>query len=929
MNQRKRSGSPAGTEGTGGADSLPILATKLHVPPARPNLVSRPRLLESLAQSLEARLILLSAPAGFGKTALVSEWLATHPCPAGWLSLDRGDNDPVRFWSYLIAALQTIEPELGKSAQALLRTSQGSPIESILTVLINDLASKGTHAILVLDDYHAIDTPAIQGALAFFIDHLPTGVHVVISTRADPPIALAHLRARGSLLELRADALRFTFEETADFLNQKMTLGLSAGDIRNLAARTEGWIVGLQLAALSLKGRPDASAFIQAVSGSQRYILDYLAEEVLNLQTDDIQAFLLQTCVLERLCGPLCDALMADRTDASGQATLEYLDRANLFVVPLDEERTWYRYHHLFAELLRARLLRFHRERHVQSLHARAAAWYDQNGLPAEAIEHALGAKETERACRLIEQIAGSAWLGGEFYQVLRWVEALPEELVRSRPWLCVWSAWSHLQAGIVHGVGEMVDDAERAATAGAALDQALTEQIAALRVTCAGLRHDTQTTIELAVRALEGSAARNEAASLLARSNVLNVLGFAYYVKGELSQAEKAYREARRVAHESGFLLRELLVAHKLANISKVLGRLHEPYQLYREALAHLQEQGKGAFFAAGYLYCGLSHLLYEWNRFDEAHQMIAQSLRLNELTQVPHLTIDTCQAQARLLLARGDAEGAQTALQAAADLIRKHYCWPEVVSANECYQVRVWLARGDLESATRWAERCRPGGPKPPDFLREMSEIARARVLIAQGLPEEAVGLLGLLAGAAEAGARTGPLVEILALQALGQSMIRAGRQEHGTTRPELKALERSLVLARPEGFVRLFVDEGPAMATLLRQAASRGIEPDYVQKLLNAFAVRTGTDRAAVSGTHPSGPRRLTSSLIEPLSERELEVLRLVAQGLSNRDIAERLFVAVGTVKAHVHSICGKLDAENRTQAIVRGQRLGLLA
>jgi len=950
---------------------IPLLATKLHMPPIRPNLVSRPRLLEFLAQSFEHRLILLSAPAGFGKTTLLSEWLATQPCPAGWLSLDRGDNDPVRFWTYLIAALQTIRPGLGESAQALLCNAPTSPMESILTVLINDLASMGTCTVLVLDDYHAIDNPAIHGTLAFFLDHLPAGMHVVIATRVDPPMALAHLRAQGRLLELRVDKLRFTRKEATKFLNQRMALGLPAADIEILADRTEGWIAGLQLAALSLKGQTDASRFIHALSGSHRYILDYLVEEVLSLQPEDIQAFLLQTCILERLCGPLCDALVAGETSrhavedgadslppalvpivqtegqteqsrmrslsVSGQAILEHLERSNLFIIPLDEERKWYRYHHLFADLLRGRLIQSYGDAHLQTLHSRAATWYEDNRLPAEAIHHALAARETEQAGRLIETIADSAWLSGEFYQVLRWIEALPEELMRSRPWLCVWYAWSRLQTGTVHGVEELIDHAERAARArpdlsaapGLAQDEALMEQIAALRVTCAGLRQETDRTLELAGNALERPAASNQAASLMARSNVLNVLGFAHYVTGDLSQAEEAYREARSVAQEIDFVLRELLVVHKLAHIHQVMGRLHKPYELYQVTLAHLQEQGRGEFFAAGYLYCGLSHLLYEWHRLDEAQQMIVQSLRLNELARVPHLTIDIRHAQARLLLAQNDLDGAQIALLEAAHLIQKHYCWPEVVSANECYQVRLWLARGDIKSAVRWAERRRPVGSEPPDFAREMSEIVRARVLLAQGLLDEAVSLLGRLASAAEAGARTGRLIEILALQALGLAMIRTGGQKRDTTRPELKALEQSLALAKPEGYLRLFVDEGPPMATLLRQAAARGIEPDYVQKLLDAFPVQVRAERPIANGIPPSsGLPSAPSPLVEPLSQRELEVLRLVAEGLSNREIAERLVVAIGTVKVHLHNICGKLGVQNRTQAILRARQLGLL-
>jgi LuxR family maltose regulon positive regulatory protein len=947
---------------------IPLLATKLHMPSVRPNLVSRPHLLSSLTSGSDNRLILLSAPAGFGKTTLLSDWLATHSWPAGWLSLDRGDNDPVRFWTYVIAALQTNRPGLGESSLALLSAGLASPMESVLTMLINDLDSTGDRCLLVLDDYHAIDNPVIHSTMSFFLDHLPIGAHVAIATRVDPPLALAHLRANGRLLELRVDKLRFTPEETSELLNERLKFGLSTGDIKILAERTEGWIVGLQLAALSLQGRTDTSEFVQALSGSHRHILDYLVEEVLSRQPVSIQAFLLQTCILERLCGPLCDALLADQvpphvmdyaspsavvpaiqpaapteqsrihsSTAPGQSMLEYLEKANLFISPLDDERKWYRYHHLFADLLRIRLVQLYGDGHLRTLHARAARWYEENQLPAEAIEHALAAHEPDRAARVIECSADSAWLGGEFYQVLRWIEALPKELVRSRPWLCIWYAWSRLQAGAVDGIEELVDDAEQAARAGPGrpadpdlvLDGALAEQIAALRVTCVGLQHETDRTVELARCALERPVVSNQTTSLMARSNVLNVLGFAYYVTGELAQAEQAYREARRVARESDFVLRELLVVHKLAHIYQVMGRLVEPYRLCQEALAQLQERGRQAFFAAGYLYCDLGHLLFEWNRLDEAEQMIAQSVRLNELVQVPHLMIDTYNARARLCLARGDLDAAQTALQQAADLIQKHYCWPEVVSANECYQVRLWLARGEVQSAARWAERCRPASSERLGFPHEMREIARARVLLAQGLPDEALSLLGRLASAAHAGGRTGRLIEVLALQALGLSTLRAGEKTQNTTRPELDLLEKGLASGRSEGFVRLYLDEGPSMVALLRQAAARGIEPDYVRKLLEAFPGRADSDGALTNGIRrPSGTHGVPAYLVEPLSEREIEVLHLMAQGLSNREIAEQLVVASGTVKAHVHNICGKLGVRNRTQAILQAQQLRLL-
>jgi LuxR family maltose regulon positive regulatory protein len=519
---------------------------------------------------------------------------------------------------------------------------------------------------------------------------------------------------------------------------------------------------------------------------------------------------------------------------------------------------------------------------------------------------------------------------------VLRWIEDLPAELMRSRPWLCVWYAWSRLQAGTVEGLEELIDHAELEARAqrdrspapDVARHEALMEQIAALRVTFAGLLQETDKTIELAGIALQRPAASNQPSSLMARSNVLNVLGFAHYVRAELTQAEQAYGEARRVAQASDFVLRELLVAHKLALIHQVLGRLREPYQLYQQTLAWLEAQRRGAFFAAGYLYCGLSHLLYEWNRLDEARQCIAQSLRLNGLAQVPHLTIDTCHAQARLLLAQGDIDAAQVALQEAARLIQTHYCWPEVVWANQCYQVRLWLARGDTNSAIGWTERLRSEGSEGLDFASELYQITRARVLLAQNLVDEAVSLLGRLATSAEAGGRTGRLIEILALLALGLSASRIAGRRQATIKPELKVLERALALAKPEGYARLFIDEGPSMAVLLQQAAARGIEPDYVQHLLASFPIQTSAERSANTIRPPSQPGRVPPSLVEPLSERELEVLRLVAEGLSNREIAERLVVATGTVKAHFHHICGKLDVHNRTQATLRAQQLGLL-
>jgi LuxR family maltose regulon positive regulatory protein len=880
-------------------------------------MVSRPRLLEQLDQGLAGRLILVSAPAGFGKTTVLSEWIADRELRVAWVSLDEGDNDPVRFGRYMVAALQAVVPQVGKAAHDWLRAPQPPPLESVLTLLINDLCLVSEELVLVLDDYHTLGAGAVHQAVAFVLDRLPPSLHLVIATRADPPLPLSRWRSRDQMTEVRADDLRFTFAETTEFFGRVMGLGLSSDEIATLEERTEGWIVGLQMAALSLRGREDASAFVQAFSGSHRYVLDYLVAEVIDSQPPQIQQFLLQTSILDRLSGPLCEAITGQ---SGGQSMLERLESANLFLVPLDDERRWYRYHHLFAGLLRAKLTQTRGDQHLEMLHTQAAGWYEASGFLGEAIHHALAAHDYDRAAQLIESMSESAWLNGEFYRLLGWIQALPRELTRSRPWLCIWYTWALLQSGTVQGVEALINDAVRVSAdwlpsqpANARPDtQALMDQITALRVISAScLRHNPGETLKLASRALELPPVENRMSSLIARCEVLYNVGFAYYLAGELHKAEQTYQEAKRTAHKIGFLLRDTLVTHKLALIQQVIGRLHQPYHLYQETLAFMQEQGKEEFFGTGYLCCGMSHLLYEWDCLEEAQQMVAESLRLNEMAQVPHLFIDSYNAQARLFIAQRDLDAAQTALQKAASLIQKYYCWPEVIAMNESCQVRLWLAKGDLTSAIRWAKGRQSADSEAPCFTQEWSEIVRARVLIAQELLDEAASLSERLARSAEAGGRNGRLIEILVLQAI--ALHAQNRVTHALT-----VLEKALSLAEPEGYVRVFVDEGPPMVALLRQAASRSIVPGYTNRLL------------AVLGEEPRGTAKgkPIPALIEPLSERELEVLRLVADGLSNQEIADALILTVGTVKAHVHNIYGKLSVRGRTQAIALTRELHLL-
>ncbi len=920
----------------------PLIRTKLHVPFIRPGLVPRPRLQARVMEGISFPLTLVIAPAGFGKTTLVASSLAGRGMPAAWLSLDKDDNQPDRFLLYLIAALQEAVPAIGHEAARLMEGMQDLTPETLLASLINDLDAANREVVMVLDDYQFISSPAVHEQVAFLLEHCPRTFHLVIATRSDPPFPLTRWRARGQMVELRGADLSFTEPEAASFLNGAMGLRLEANAVKILEERTEGWIAGLQMAALSMRDREDVSKFIQGFSGTNRHILDYLVEEVLASQPPEIQRFLLCTSILERLNAPLCDALLAagekpgpnsdeerhpDLPSRSPSIpTLVYLERANLFLVPLDDERTWYRYHHLFADLLLIRLGQTYGEEHLRTLHARAARWYEGNQFPAEAIEHALAAGESDLAARVIERSAGGAWLGGGFYQVLHWIEALPKDLVRSRPWLCIWYAWSRMQAGAMEGIDALIDDAERAARLcpdrSPGPDQVreveLAEQIAALRVTWAGVQHETGKTIEFARYALERPMASSQPASRMARSNVLNVLGFAYYVTGDLAQAEQVYCEARKVTRESDFVMRELLIVHKLAHIYQDLRRLVEGYRLCQEALAELQSRGRQAFFAAGYLYCDLAHLLLEWNRLDEAEQMIAQSARLNELARVPHLTIDTCNAQARFFLAQGDLDDAQAALQQAADLIQKHYCWPEVVSANECYQVRLWLARGEVERAARWAERSRSASSGRHEFLEEVREIAQARVLLAQGLPDEALNLLAGLASAAEAGGRTGRLIEILILKAVALQQMKDAPQAE-------PILATSLALAEPEGYVRTFLDEGQPVRVMLahwQAHAAPGRLRDYAARLLSQCEVEPLPDLAALDKAV------LDAELIEPLTPRELEVLELICAGDSNQMIADNLVITVKTVKKHTGNILGKLGVTSRGQAMVKARQLGLL-
>lgn len=886
--------------------STPILATKLYIPPLRYKTVLRPCLIERMNEGLSAgrKLTLISAPAGFGKTTLVSEWVAGCERPTAWLSLDEGDNDSTRFLSYLITALQTIAPTVGAGMLAALQSPQPPSIESILTTLLNEIAVISGNLVLVLDDYHTIVAKSVDQILTFLLEHLPPQMHLVIATREDPSLPLARLRVRGQLTELRAADLRFTPSEAAEFLNRVMGLNLSAEDIAALETRTEGWIAGLQLAALSMQGHQDTTSFIQSFTGSHHFVLDYLIEEVLGQQSESIQTFLLRTSILDRLCGSLCDAVLGSPT-ASGQEILENLERANLFIVPLDDERHWYRYHHLFAEMLRQRLQQRvssgNEEAGVNEYRIRASVWYEDNDLMIESFQHATAANDIERAERLM--VGGRMPLHFRHVAttILNWLEALPTSVMDARPWLWVRSATTALISGQVIGVDEKLHAAEAAIAAtlqGAEPDEKtrdLIGQIAAVRATLAYIRYQPEATIIQAGRALEYLHPDN----LLFRSRATWSLGFAYKLQGKRAAARNAYTEAIRQA--SGNIYYTVLTSTSLGELQESENQLFQAAETYRRSMQMLCDQGT-TYSSEEHI--GLARIYYEWNELDTAEQHAQQSLQQARLYD---RTIDrfiVCEVLlARLKLARGDVAGAAAMLAETERSVRQNN-FVQRIPGVAAAQVLVLLRQGDLSAAGQLAQ------------AHELP-LSQTRVLLAQDDPSAALAVLEPLYQQAEAKGWVDERLKVMVLQAIA---LRA----HGEKDKAVQLLGEALALAEPGGFVRLFVDEGQPMALLLTEVAARGTMPDYIDKLLAAFDAekRKSEDQPVLLPPSPAQP------LIEPLSQRELEILKLIAQGLSNREIGGRLFLALDTVKGHNRRIFDKLQVQSRTEAIARARELSLL-
>ncbi|MCC6192501.1 MAG: LuxR family transcriptional regulator [Anaerolineales bacterium] len=878
-----------------------LLATKLYIPPPRARVVVRPRLTERLNEGLKRRpsLTVISAPAGFGKTTLVSEWITGGERPVAWLSLDDADNDLALFLAYFIAALQTVAPSLGQETLALLHAPGPPPATAVLlTPLLNEIATFQDQLVVVLDDYHAIETKAVDDVLTFVIEHLPPPLHLVVTTREDPRLPLARLRARGQLTELRAADLRFTPAEAGDFLNAAMGLSLPAEHIAALEQRTEGWIAGLQLAALSMQGHQDISGFIHAFTGSHHFVLDYLVEEVLQQQPEPTQSFLLHTSILERMCGPLCEAVLLT-PPGSGQATLEAIERANLFIVPLDSERRWFRYHHLFADLLRRRLGQRHgadpvqeagaADQAVDALHRRASQWYEDQGLELEAFHHATTGQDIERAERLIEGKGIPLHYRVAAAPVLAWLKSLPTRVLNARPALWVTYATTLMFSGQNTAVEEKLQAAEAVlGHRGIAPDEQnrdLIGRIAALRATAAVIQQDAQAILTQSRRALEYLNPDN----LTIRTTTTWTLGYAYQLQGDRAAASRAYREVIAISQSAGYSIYTLAATLSLGQVQEADNQLHAAAASYRRAL---ELAGDPPQRMAGEVQLGLARVCYEWNDLAAAAQHAEQCAELAR-SMVVETFAKYGVILARLKLAQGDVPAAVAALAEAEAFLRRHnfmFRMPDVAAV----QVLALLRQGQLAAATQLAE-------------THQLPLGRARVLLAQGDPVAALAVLAPLCQQVEAKDQPDGRLKVLVLQALAL-------QAQGETAPALVAMGEALALAEPGGFIRTFVDEGPAMASLLREVEKRGIAQGYAARILAGFEpVENGAP--------------ITQRLSEPLSDREREVLSLLGSELDGPAIARELNVSMNTLRTHTKNIYTKLGVNNRRAAVRQAEELEL--
>jgi len=921
-----------------------LLSTKLFIPPTRTNLVNRHRLIERLDAGLDNKLTLISAPAGFGKTTLISNWINTldartaeqgaqrfEHVRAAWVSIDERDNDPTLFWHYIIAALQTILPKFGENVQTMLNSATTFSHEVVVTILINEFVEvhqndgASTKFLIILDDYHLITNQIIHDSLNFMLDHLPPFLQLVITTRADPPLKLSYRHGRLEVNQIRAADLSFSSDESAEYLNEQIGLDLSFNDIEALENRTEGWIAGLQLAALSLQEQADKHKFVLDFTGDDRYIADYLIDEVLQKQPPHIQEFLMKTSVLNQLCGPLCEVLTGQ--DQS-QSILNQLERYNLFLSPLDNRREWYRYHSLFADLLRQRLRKSRNEEQISKLHILASEWYVNWGEIIEAVDHAILGKAHSQAAQLIEQQSEEIFKQFKLNTLVKWIQVLPQNILESRPILCMIYAWALLALGqlretedclqvIENTIGSSTRDVSSqtleildADTRGALLEILTVRSVIAIN------RFDIPTTLKLC-QIIEPWLVDNDqphfynpAFSL--RTVVLFNLGLAFEFSGDSNAAEAAFQEAATLSIEQKNIhILPMAISH-LGQLQVLQGSLYQADNTYRQALkSGAQITGKHSP-VAGIAEIGLGILYYEWNELEKSHQHFIAGIELGKQWNNSEILLAGHFGLARLDLTQGNFARAFALLKELETILSDNQA-QMLLPAVHAFRARLWIYQGNLTDANRWLQSANLQLDGTLTYLQESDYITYARFLIAGQQWDDADRLISHLIEFADSGNRNTRIIELLILQSLVQ-------QGQGQSRRAEETLARALKIAEPEGYIRTFLDEGPALVALLYPLVADATSSAYTREILRAFRMQEIESQEIEDSQ---------SDLIEPLSDREIEVLQCLAEGLSNREIALKLTVSLSTIKTHTRNIYGKLGVNSRTQAIAQAKIWGLIS